>query len=38
MTDGDDPVERIGQAAEILGRAVFRRPGARRTTAAAVAR
>ncbi|MCQ8187889.1 TetR/AcrR family transcriptional regulator [Streptomyces rugosispiralis] len=28
VAEGDDPVERIGQAAEILGRAVLRREGA----------
>ncbi|MFG2965672.1 MULTISPECIES: TetR/AcrR family transcriptional regulator [unclassified Streptomyces] len=28
VTRGDDPVERIGQAAEVLGRAVLRRQGA----------
>jgi AcrR family transcriptional regulator len=32
---GDDPVERIGQATEILGRAVLRRQGAVRVLAAA---
>jgi AcrR family transcriptional regulator len=35
VTRGDDPVERIGQAAEILGRAVLRRPGAVRAVVAA---
>jgi AcrR family transcriptional regulator len=34
QTRGDDPVERIGQAAEILGRAVLRRQGAVRVLAA----
>ncbi|RPE38524.1 TetR family transcriptional regulator [Streptomyces sp. Ag109_O5-1] len=33
-TRGDDPVERIGQAAEILGRAVLRRQGAVRVVVA----
>ncbi|MFD5537078.1 TetR/AcrR family transcriptional regulator [Streptomyces sp. NPDC127079] len=33
-TRGDDPVERIGQAAEILGRAVLRRQGAVRVIVA----
>ena len=33
-THGDDPVERIGQAAEILGRAVLRRQGAVRVLVA----
>ncbi|MFJ9626086.1 TetR/AcrR family transcriptional regulator [Streptomyces sp. NPDC101175] len=33
-TRGDDPVERIGQAAEILGRAVLRRQGAVRAVVA----
>ncbi|MFE3598380.1 TetR/AcrR family transcriptional regulator [Streptomyces sp. NPDC059142] len=33
-THGDDPVERIGQAAEILGRAVLRRQGAVRAVVA----
>ncbi|MFE7978331.1 TetR/AcrR family transcriptional regulator [Streptomyces shenzhenensis] len=35
MTDSDDPVERIGQAAEVLGRAVLRRQGAVRALIAA---
>nr|BFE57639.1 hypothetical protein GCM10020063_021650 [Dactylosporangium thailandense] len=35
MTAGDDPVERIGQAAEVLGRAVLRRQGAVRAVVAA---
>ncbi|WP_436520661.1 TetR/AcrR family transcriptional regulator [Actinoplanes sp. HUAS TT8] len=35
VTTGDDPVERIGQAAEILGRAVLRRQGAVRAIVAA---
>lgn len=34
VTRGDDPVERIGQAAEILGRAVLRRQGAIRVVVA----
>jgi hypothetical protein len=34
VTRGDDPVERIGQAAEILGRAVLRRQGAVRVVVA----
>jgi AcrR family transcriptional regulator len=34
VTHGDDPVERIGQAAEILGRAVLRRQGAVRVLVA----
>ncbi|MBW8798914.1 MAG: helix-turn-helix transcriptional regulator [Streptomyces sp.] len=34
-TRSDDPVERIGQAAEILGRAVLRRQGAVRVVVAA---
>lgn len=34
MTDSDDPVERIGQAAEVLGRAVLRREGAVRALVA----
>lgn len=33
-TRGDDPVERIGQAAEVLGRAVLRRQGAVRAVVA----
>jgi AcrR family transcriptional regulator len=33
-TCGDDPVERVGQAAEILGRAVLRRQGAVRVLVA----
>ncbi|MEV7088701.1 TetR/AcrR family transcriptional regulator [Streptomyces sp. NPDC093085] len=35
MTDSDDPVVRIGQAAEVLGRAVLRREGAVRALVAA---
>jgi AcrR family transcriptional regulator len=35
VTTGDDPVERIGQAAEILGRSVLRRQGAVRAVIAA---
>ncbi|MGW4729629.1 TetR/AcrR family transcriptional regulator [Streptomyces shenzhenensis] len=35
MTDSGDPVERIGQAAEVLGRAVLRRQGAVRALIAA---
>ncbi|MBU2669880.1 TetR/AcrR family transcriptional regulator [Actinoplanes bogorensis] len=39
VTVSDDPVERIGQAAEILGRAVLRRQGAVRVVvASAIAR
>jgi AcrR family transcriptional regulator len=34
VTRGDDPVERIGQAAEVLGRAVLRRQGAVRVLVA----
>lgn len=34
VTRGDDPVERVGQAAEILGRAVLRRQGAVRVLVA----
>jgi AcrR family transcriptional regulator len=34
VTRGDDPVERIGQAAEVLGRAVLRRQGAVRVVVA----
>ncbi|WP_427920626.1 TetR/AcrR family transcriptional regulator [Streptomyces sp. cg40] len=34
-TDSDDPVERIGQAAEVLARAVLRRQGAVRAVVAA---
>jgi AcrR family transcriptional regulator len=34
VTRGDDPVERIGQAAEILGQAVLRRQGAVRVVVA----
>ncbi|XUL89059.1 TetR/AcrR family transcriptional regulator [Streptomyces galilaeus] len=34
-TQSDDPVERIGQAAEVLGRAVLRRQGAVRAVVAA---